>query len=105
MISRGTTITELKNEAKWWHGPEWLNKLDSEWTVQPLYFNQNLLELGKITEIQKEEKIIHFIRNHEENELERGKWYKFKLNRQEVFPLIEAYGDWKTLLNVTVAVF
>lgn len=35
----------------------------------------------------------------------RGKWFKFDHERQKVFPLMEAYGEWEKLLRVTAMVF
>lgn len=35
----------------------------------------------------------------------RGKWFKFEKDRQKIYPLLEAYGDWRKLKNVTTAIF
>lgn len=104
LISRGVTSSELLIEKKWWNGPEWLNRMDQQWPQQPPYFSQESLDLEKINSISSEEKLIHFFGNST-NELERGKWFKFNPEKQRVFPLISAYSNWKTLINVTATVF
>lgn len=38
-------------------------------------------------------------------ELIRGKWYKFDKNKQKEFRLLDAYGDWDTLINVVSTIF
>lgn len=96
------TITELNEEVKWWHGPQWLNKVNEEWPRQPSYFEKISLNENNVKEIIREEKMIHFLERT--NELIRGKWFKFK-GKQEVFPLIESYGEWRNLLDVTATIF
>lgn len=35
----------------------------------------------------------------------KGKWFKFNQNKQKIYPLTEAYGDWDKLIKITAAVF
>lgn len=100
LISRGTTIGELRGETKWWKGPTWLNKKEAFWPEQP-----KLFECKNNDEIIKEFKVIHLTTSIYENKLIRGKWFKFSDKRQGNFELLEAYGDFKRLLKVTATIF
>lgn len=99
LISRGTTIVELRNEDKWWHGPKWLGSSRQAWPSEQ-YSEPNIINHP---DLQKEIKAIHLV-TQPTDELMRGKWYKFDLNRQDVFPLIESYGTWKRLSRVLATV-
>lgn len=102
LISRGLTILELHNEPKWWHGPKWLNQVESDWPQQPTFSGKISLDTRALNEIIKEEKKVHLV-NVNLDELERGKWFRYK-GKQENFSILDTYSDWKKLLNVTATV-
>lgn len=104
LISRGTTILELAKKLKWWKGPEWLFDINKEWPTQPSFLQIERRKEEKVEEIEKEFKAIH-LTIVSDIELMKGKWFKFNKNKQNLYPLIETYGDWKKLKNVTSAVF
>lgn len=100
LISRGTSVLDLKKESKWWHGPDWLLLNKQDWPQQPIFSGPM-----NDQEIIQEMKTIHLTVLDEEGELLRGKWYKFNSRRQSVVPLLECYGTWMKLLRVTVTIF
>lgn len=104
LISRGSTIVELSKEVKWWKGPDWLCDVNKQWPIQPSLTDINSWEEGNVKEIKQELKAVHLVKISK-IELMRGKWFKFDKNRQKIYPLIEAYGNWVTLKRVTVAIF
>lgn len=97
LISRGTSVLELHNEIKWWNGPNWLKLSKEEWPISILLNNT---EDFNDPNIQKESKVIHLMIKPDKG-LVRGKWFKYPLDRQETFPIIETYGEWNKLQRVT----
>ncbi|XP_031639210.1 uncharacterized protein LOC116351270 [Contarinia nasturtii] len=100
LISRGTTVLELKDEKKWWKGPDWLTTAKDKWPEQPEMVIKN-----EIQEFQKEFKTIHLINTETRNELTKGKWFKFKTYSQKEFSLLDSYSKMKTLVRVTATIF
>lgn len=105
LISRGTTILELNKEVKWWKGPIWLYEINLQWPIQPTFSENSISKERNINEIEKEMKMIHFITKSTNQKLIRGNWYKFDKNKQQPVHLLDAYGEWRKLLNVTVTIF
>lgn len=105
LISRGTTILELKRDVKWWKGPDWLYQMNKEWPEQLTYSENEKFKEEHLDEIEHEMKNIHFMVKESTKQLIRGKWFKYDKNKQKPFNLIEAYGDWKKLINVTALIF
>lgn len=105
LISRGTTILELKNETKWWKGPIWLYEINLQWPIQPTFSENEASKVQHLSEIEKEMKMIHFVMKKTNNRLIRGIWYKFNKNKQKPFYLLESFGNWKKLVNVTAMIF
>lgn len=56
LISRGATISELKLNSIWWHGPEWMQQKVEKWPIQPQIFETNDQEVQK--EVEKHS--LHF---------------------------------------------
>lgn len=103
LISRGTTVTELQLEEKWWNGPVWLRDVEQDWPKQPSYFSKEMRQDEDAPEIQREIRTIHFVQSKDTG-LIRGKWFKFDKRRQSEFPLINAYGDWKKLVRIMLTI-
>lgn len=104
LISRGTTILELERESKWWKGPDWLTNVQENWPNQPNFSEIDSWKFEIQNEFKKESKKIHLVIKND-YELMRGKWFKVDLTKQDIYPLIEAYGDWQRLKNVTKTIF
>lgn len=98
LISRGTSVEELKDDKIWWHGPEWLLLYANHWPCQPEVPNCNSQQ-----DFLNEFRTIHLTMKSQE--LIRGKWFKFDLSKQLNFSLLDCYGDWKRLLRVTTTIF
>lgn len=96
LISRGTTILELRDETKWWNGPEWLKADREEWPSHPPPKTQDDLD---DPDVQGETKAIHLLTQKTAG-LIRGKWFKYHHERQKPGALIEAYGEWDRLERV-----
>lgn len=99
LISRGTTAMELNRETKWWKGPDWLKEREAEWPEQP-----KLTTIIKDPEAEKELRAIHLVTPKQE-ELIRGKWFRYDRERQKTFPLLAVYGEWNKLWQVTATLF
>lgn len=90
LISRGTSILTLNEEVKWGKGPDWLYEVKEKWPEQPTF--SDIDAWGDTTEMKNELKTIHLVKTSN-NQLMRGKW-----------SLLELYGDWKKLVNVTTTI-
>lgn len=100
LISRGTSVLELKNEEKWWKGPKWLTQNRENWPNQtPPHIDENFND----SESKGQPKVFLLV-NIANDELTRGKWFKFNSERQQIFPLLKAYGNWDKLQRVTATI-
>lgn len=101
LISRGTTVKELKQNNLWWKGPKWLSQPSNEWPNCELKENQ----VKEILE-QQEMKKIHLVqtKNINQKELIIYPWFKYSSKTQKPFPLIKAYGEWAKLVRVTATI-
>lgn len=95
LISRGSTIINLKNELKWWHGPFWLHDINQNWPEQPKFYGMENLNQKYLKDIEKELKIKTILLTKIENdELKKGN-----------FNLIDAYSNLNTLKRVMAYIF
>lgn len=104
LISRGTTVSELLNERKWWKGPSWLIEVENQWPSQPSFSEVNSWKTEFEAELKNEMRAIHLVRLRQTG-LIRGKWFKFDKNKQTTSPLLSTYGDWSKVKGVTATVF
>lgn len=91
LISRGSTASELQNHRTWWKGPEWFQWGESHWP------SQGVVE-WEHEGVDNEVRAIHLATRDEE--ITRGKWFKFNTERQEVVPILQAYSNYEKLLGV-----
>lgn len=102
LISRGTTVGELKQNQLWWKGPSWLNKSEEEWP-------KSQIQEEKVQEIMEQQEIkkIHLVqsKDSEQHKLYVHPWHKYSSTTQQSYSILRAYGEWTKLLRVTAMVF
>ena len=62
MASRGKTLRDLRNDELWWHGPNWLQKMEDSWPHWEVpIINKEVLE--NLAKMEKEPKILYEVSN------------------------------------------
>lgn len=88
LLSRGMTIPDFVNCAKWFHGPDWLRKPQAEWPIPKL----------SLSDVQKEQLMSECRRPEHEKQL------CFGLLEAKKETLIMKHSSWDRVMRITAAV-